>query len=236
MSIASEITRLQGVKSDILTAISDKGVTVPAGSALDDCPGLIADIPTGPSGVVDAAGNVYPIVTIGTKTWIAANFRYIDENIKIGFPSSYSDTTPKANYISDNGSCGPVYNLSAGLYIKNNINTILPGWKFPSFSDYSNLKNYLASDQIKKLSKNVSWSTAWNGNNSSGFNLIPTGYSMSTDVVDKLQSCYLMSEVTGGNNGYCWKNRFYSDETIDFNMINDTATGLGMYTIRLVKA
>lgn len=44
MSIASEITRLQGVKSDILQAISDKGVTVPAGSALDDCPGLIASI------------------------------------------------------------------------------------------------------------------------------------------------------------------------------------------------
>lgn len=45
MSIASEITRLQGVKSDILTAIGNKGVTVPAGSALDDCPGLIASIP-----------------------------------------------------------------------------------------------------------------------------------------------------------------------------------------------
>jgi hypothetical protein len=44
MSIASEITRLQGVKADILQAISDKGVVVPAGSALDDCPGLIGDI------------------------------------------------------------------------------------------------------------------------------------------------------------------------------------------------
>lgn len=46
MSIASEITRLQGVKSDILQAISDKGVTVPAGSALADCPNLISGIPT----------------------------------------------------------------------------------------------------------------------------------------------------------------------------------------------
>lgn len=47
MSIASEITRLQGVKSDILQAISDKGVVVPVGSALDDCPGLIAAIEQG---------------------------------------------------------------------------------------------------------------------------------------------------------------------------------------------
>lgn len=47
MSIASEITRLQGVKANILQAIANKGVTVPSGSALDDCPGLIADIPSG---------------------------------------------------------------------------------------------------------------------------------------------------------------------------------------------
>lgn len=47
MSIASEITRLQGVKSDILQAIADKGVTVPADSMLDDCPGLIGDIQGG---------------------------------------------------------------------------------------------------------------------------------------------------------------------------------------------
>ena len=47
MSIASEITRLQGVKADILQSISDKGVVVPAGSALDDCPGLIASISGG---------------------------------------------------------------------------------------------------------------------------------------------------------------------------------------------
>ena len=47
MSIASEITRLQGVKSDILQAIADKGVTVPAGAGLDDVAGLIEDIPSG---------------------------------------------------------------------------------------------------------------------------------------------------------------------------------------------
>lgn len=51
MSIASEITRLQGVKSDILRAIADKGVEVPSGSRLADCPGLIASISGGGGGV-----------------------------------------------------------------------------------------------------------------------------------------------------------------------------------------
>ena len=51
MSIASEITRLQGVKSDILTAIADKGVEVPVDSMLDDCPDLIDSISGGGGGL-----------------------------------------------------------------------------------------------------------------------------------------------------------------------------------------
>lgn len=62
MSIASEIARLQGVKSDILQAISDKGVEVPSGSKLDDCPDLIASIS---GGGVPYLKNIMP--TTGVK-------------------------------------------------------------------------------------------------------------------------------------------------------------------------
>ncbi|WP_295055260.1 FISUMP domain-containing protein [uncultured Fibrobacter sp.] len=66
MSIASEITRLQGVKSDILQAISDKGVEVPSGSKLDDCPDLIASISGGGGGGgVPYLKNIMP--TTGVK-------------------------------------------------------------------------------------------------------------------------------------------------------------------------
>lgn len=50
MSIASEITRLQGVKANILQAIADKGVEVPSGSKLANCPNLIASISGGGGG------------------------------------------------------------------------------------------------------------------------------------------------------------------------------------------
>lgn len=80
MSIESEITRLQGVKSDILQAISDKGVVVPVGSALDDCPSLISQISGSDPGILyktdfsnyDYANNIdYP--EIGTPTQFTSN-------------------------------------------------------------------------------------------------------------------------------------------------------------------
>lgn len=87
MSIASEITRLQGVKSDILSAIANKGVTVPAGSALDDCAGLIADIPSGGGPhqefvYKEVLGKQYKCVEIAPKVfWMCENLDYIDSNI-----------------------------------------------------------------------------------------------------------------------------------------------------------
>lgn len=87
MSIASEITRLQGVKSDILQSIADKGVTIPAGSALADCPDLIELIPTGGGGGGDIAairctkGTVYNRFEIPINTDTRSTF-------EIGFNAS----------------------------------------------------------------------------------------------------------------------------------------------------
>jgi uncharacterized protein (TIGR02145 family) len=61
MSIASEITRLYGVRGDILHAISDKGVTVPSGAMLADCPDLIAAITGGGGFEADNIVNIVPI-------------------------------------------------------------------------------------------------------------------------------------------------------------------------------
>ena len=47
MSIASEISRISAARNDILTSISNKGVTVPATATLSSCPGLINSIVTG---------------------------------------------------------------------------------------------------------------------------------------------------------------------------------------------
>lgn len=50
MSIASEIQRLSGVRDDIFTSITNKGVTVPVGSTFSSCPSLIDQIQGGGGG------------------------------------------------------------------------------------------------------------------------------------------------------------------------------------------
>ena len=66
MSIASEITRIQGAKSDIADAIEAKGVTVPSATKIDGYAALVAAIPQGASEIT------YPVVeetqTTGTYT------------------------------------------------------------------------------------------------------------------------------------------------------------------------
>ncbi len=47
MSVQSEITRITSAKSQIATAISNKGVTVPNGALISEMAELIEDIPTG---------------------------------------------------------------------------------------------------------------------------------------------------------------------------------------------
>lgn len=78
MSITSQITRLQGVKADILRAIAGRGVEVPSDSMLADCPNLIASI-SGGGGDVGAPylKNIMP--TTGVKVvdkngYIGGNF------------------------------------------------------------------------------------------------------------------------------------------------------------------
>ena len=96
MSIESEITRLQSVKSNILHAIADKGVEVPLGSMLADCPDLISAITSGGGG---GGGNPY-LKNIMPTTGV----KVVDENGYIGgdFLGAYY---PNVNYYNKEVPC-----------------------------------------------------------------------------------------------------------------------------------
>ena len=100
MSISSEITRISGNVSDALTAIGNKGVTVPSGSNSDDLATLIGQI-SGSS-------------TLVTKT-ITANGTYsaLDDNAD-GY-SSVTVAVPNAFSITDvSNTSGTTAQITAG--------------------------------------------------------------------------------------------------------------------------
>ena len=90
MSIQSEITRLQGVKSDILATIEAKNVIVPTGAALADCPDLIASITSG-------GGATLGDVHLQACVPVSGGIKVVDKNGNIGgdfygayYPQSYN--------------------------------------------------------------------------------------------------------------------------------------------------
>lgn len=195
MSIASEITRLQGVKADILQAISDKGVTVPVGSALDDCPDLIAAISGG--GIVQnfvnksIFGNTYRCVEIDDGVFFPIeNLIFKDENIDlITDASQIVYKSPQCfyyncnNQYSDNGF---LYTTGAAAYI---INNILPNYssvRMLQASDFTKIMEYISDCLSQRelnnlgtlaktfsIKRNIPWTNALN---LVDLGIKPTGY------------------------------------------------------------
>ena len=97
MSIASEITRIQGAKSDIADAIEAKGVTVPASTKIDGYAALVSAIPQGASEIT------YPVVvetlTTGTYTLPPNTFVQFGEVSAIGFSLDTSDVV--SGYVNE---------------------------------------------------------------------------------------------------------------------------------------
>lgn len=85
MSIASEISRLQGAKADIKTAIEGKGVTVPSATKIDGYADLVDAIPQGstPTGTKQIS-----VTQNGTQTENVSG--YASAQLNVSVPNSYS--------------------------------------------------------------------------------------------------------------------------------------------------
>lgn len=80
MSVQSEIDRIAGAKSDIATAIANKGVTVPSGTKLDGMAALIDSISGGGGGGSSKGGFSVTFPAVGKDNyldWSNLNIAYI---------------------------------------------------------------------------------------------------------------------------------------------------------------
>jgi hypothetical protein len=105
MSIQSEITRISGNVSDAFTAITNKGVTVPAGSTSDDLADLISQISGGGGGAIsivdtpDSAGGTVRTITavdISSDTVTAAH-------LETGYTAHDAEGNPLTGTLSPGG-------------------------------------------------------------------------------------------------------------------------------------
>ncbi len=179
MSISSEIERIQTAKSAIITSIENKGVTVPTGAMIDELPELIDSIPSGGGGGMygtEIIGNkAYKTVKMPDgKTWLAENLNYKFSGGTFN-PDGY--TTTPAYWFYNGGTVEPVefygllYNGYAAQYLENNKETLIPGWRLPTESDYSNLIS-LFPNQNAAFKSLCAFDTA---TNDTGFSIINAG-------------------------------------------------------------
>lgn len=92
MSIASEITRLYGVRSDIFTSLTAKGVSVPASAVLDDVSDMIDTISVG--------GGAYTLDYTNPNQY--CTFKANNPNCARSGTTITPDYTLTNNYVLDN--------------------------------------------------------------------------------------------------------------------------------------
>ena len=152
MSIASEITRLQTAKSDLKTAIENKGVTVSSSALISEYAGLVDDIPTG-GGVVEKTVNFidfdgtmlysYTGAQAQALTELPAAPDHSNDEVPLTFDAwnwtlaeiktyntSYPDATiwVGANYHTTDGTYHLIYQVDAGDKITITTSTSNMSW------------------------------------------------------------------------------------------------------------
>ena len=119
---------------------------------------------------VTIAGDVYPVVKIGTQTWTSVNYRGPGGIFNTGYLDGY------------NVQHGKLYTPQEASQI-----TLPAGWRLPTYDDYLNLMITRGARQNSDGSYSATLAVAqslmatfgWDeggGNNYSGFTALPTGF------------------------------------------------------------
>jgi len=150
MSIAEQLTELNTIKTNLFTAISEKGVVIPEGSGLKDCPHMVENIPYVNNGWENSYaiinGHKYPTIKKGGVEWLAQNLDEVFDGMTLTNETSAYEPTwvYRAGAILTeytNGSIekliGVTYKAGSRDIITANVSS--DGWRIPSQTDWQNL-------------------------------------------------------------------------------------------------
>lgn len=175
---------------------------------------IITDIPTGSKVInfnfvecTDGDYNVYPVVVIGTQTWMAENLKTITYNDHTAIPNvtlaaTWTSTTSGAyaDYLNTptySDTYGRLYNWYA-VASTNTKNVCPTGWHVATDEEWTTLVTYLGGEALAggklKETGTAHWLTPnTSATNKTGFTALPGGYRNTAGTFGLM-----------GNTGYWW--------------------------------
>lgn len=162
---------------------------------------VISDVPAGSgnmevefAGCTDKDGRHYKVVKIGNQIWMAENLAYlpsvnphgVSDTIPLYYVYGYDGTvTAEARQNGNYGRYGTLYNWQAAM------KACPAGWRLPGDDDWKVMERHLGMNESdvdfngssrysgsvgRKLKSTSDWRNDKNGDNSSGFNVLPGGH------------------------------------------------------------
>lgn len=130
MSISTEISRLQGAKSDLKTSIENKGVPVPTSATLDDYAALVDLISQGTPNLQSKTFSANPTESAQTET-VTSDSGYdglASVVVSVGaISSTYVGSGVPQNDSSDLTASGATVTVPSGYYANNATKTVTSG-------------------------------------------------------------------------------------------------------------
>lgn len=165
-TVAEEITRISGCREDIKTAIAAKGVNVPTGAKLADCPALIASItggsgPSEPTAMVNTGFSATGYKSAYVPFTATQNIVTVKEDVDITFP--YQITSQGERFsVSFNSSYFVDPGANDFKYIKIGFNNDVSRIRTLQFGPQTGYGDNLDIGTIDNTSIGIDWTALYN--------------------------------------------------------------------------
>ena len=197
--------------------------------------------------MVTIGGTEYIAIKVGNLWWMAENLDYKFNGCIIGSTEGLSNTEPRGNYYNDDEAlygrsgykCGLLYNWNAVKMLNENADTLIPGWRVPTYQDWTDFLVYNDAEgpyHAYKFKKGgLPWAPDWHGTNTTNFSVLPSGILLERfNFVGTITEFWSSTYASDTTPEYPTMKAVKFDTTYGVGMESNTGNGWHQYPVRLV--